>query len=56
MKHAALHKAGDYLNAIDAYEVMLSKIAEFPNPDIQRESYPCCHDEYDLFTLFDRLR
>jgi tetratricopeptide (TPR) repeat protein len=39
MKHAALHKAGDYDNAVDAFEVMLSKIMESPDPDVQRELY-----------------
>ncbi|KAF8556431.1 TPR-like protein [Imleria badia] len=36
VKHAASHKAGDYDTAVDAFEVMLSKIAQSPNPDIQR--------------------
>ncbi|KAF8548919.1 WD40 repeat-like protein, partial [Imleria badia] len=35
MKHAALHKARDYDNAIDAFEEMLSKIAQSPAPDVQ---------------------
>ena len=40
MKHAALHKARDYDNAIDAFEVMLSKIMQSPDPDVQRELCP----------------
>jgi tetratricopeptide (TPR) repeat protein len=55
MKHAALHKAGDYDNAVDAFEVMLSKIAESPDPDVQRELYPVYPDK-NLLTLFDRTR
>ncbi|KAG6372488.1 hypothetical protein JVT61DRAFT_7591 [Boletus reticuloceps] len=37
MKHAALHKGGDYDNAIDALEVMLSKMAESHDPDVQQQ-------------------
>ena len=51
-KHAALHKAGDFHNAVVALETMLSKIAESPDP---RELYSRYHDEDDLFTLFDRI-
>ena len=54
MKHAALHKAGDFDNAVDALETMLSKIAQSPDPDICRELYYRYHDKDDLFTLFDR--
>ena len=54
MKHAALHKAGDFDNAADALETMLSKIAESPDPVIYRELYPRYHDKGALFTLFDR--
>jgi hypothetical protein len=39
VKHAALHKAGDYDNAVDAFEVMLSKIVESPDPKVQRKLY-----------------
>ena len=39
MKHAALHKAGDYDNAIAAFETMLSKMAQSPQLDVQRELY-----------------
>ena len=42
MKHAALHKAGDYDNAIAAFEEMLSKMTESPDSDIQSELYACC--------------
>ena len=54
MKHAALHKAGDFDNAVDALETMLSKVIQSPDPDIHRESYPRYHDKDDLFTFFDR--
>ncbi|KAF8129810.1 hypothetical protein EV363DRAFT_1417516 [Boletus edulis] len=37
VKHAALHKGGDYDNAIDALEVMLTKMAESPDPDVQQQ-------------------
>ena len=37
LKHAALHKAGDYDNAIRAFEAMLSKIEKSPYPDIRRK-------------------
>ncbi|KAI9567960.1 hypothetical protein HD554DRAFT_853796 [Boletus coccyginus] len=36
IKHAALHKAGHYDDAVDAFEAMLSKIAQSPDPDVQR--------------------
>ena len=51
VKHAALHKAGDFDNAVDVLETMLSKIVQSPDPDIRRELHPCFHDENDLFTL-----
>ncbi|KAF8414966.1 hypothetical protein L210DRAFT_3465597 [Boletus edulis BED1] len=35
IKHAALHKIGDYDNAIEAFETMLSKMKNSPDPDIQ---------------------
>jgi len=54
VKHAALHKAGDYDNAVDAFEVMLSKIAQSPDPDVQRELYPRSDDKDDLLTSSDR--
>ena len=54
MKHAALHKAGDFDNAVDVLETMLSNIALSPDLNIRRELYPCCHDKDDLFTLLDR--
>jgi hypothetical protein len=54
MKHAALHKAGDFVNAVDVLETMLSKIAQSPDLDTSRESYLRYHDKDDLFTSFDR--
>ena len=56
VKHTALHKAGDYGDAVDAFEVMLSKMAQSPDPKVQRELYPRYHDKDDLFTLFNRAR
>ena len=56
MKHAALHKAGDYDDAVGAFEAMLSKIAQSPDPDVQRELYPRYYDKDGLFTLVDRAR
>ena len=53
VKHSALHKAGDFDNAVDALETMLSMIVQSPDPDIRRELYPRYPDT-DLFTLFDR--
>ena len=38
MKHAALHKAGDYDSATSAFEEMLSKMEQSTDPDIHRES------------------
>lgn len=54
MKHAALHKAGDYDDAIDAFEAMLSRIAESPELGVQCELDLRCHDKDDWFILFDR--
>ncbi|KAG6377836.1 WD40-repeat-containing domain protein [Boletus reticuloceps] len=36
VKHAALHKARKYEDAINAFEAMLSKMAQSPDPDIQQ--------------------
>ena len=38
MKHAALHKAGDFDNAVDALETMLLKISQSADPEIRGES------------------
>ena len=54
MKHAALHKGGDFDSAVDALETMLSKIVQSPDPDIRRKLCPRSHDKDGLFTLFDR--
>ncbi|KAF8125250.1 hypothetical protein EV363DRAFT_636407 [Boletus edulis] len=35
-KHAALHKAGDYDNAVNAFEAMLSKMSQSTDPRIRR--------------------
>ena len=55
MKYAASRKVGDFKNAVDAFETMLSKIAHSRDPDIRRKLYSRYHDRYDLFTLFDRI-
>ena len=54
MKHAALHKAGDFDNAIGALETMLSKIAQLPHRDVRRELHPRYHGKDDLLTSSDR--
>ena len=36
-KHAVLHKAGDYQNAIKAFEVMLSTMLKSSDPEIHGE-------------------
>ena len=36
-RHAALHEAGDYYNAVHAFEAMLSMIEQSPDPAIHRE-------------------
>ena len=43
MKYVALHKAGEYYDAVDAFEMMLSKMQESPDPEVQRELYRCFH-------------
>ncbi|KAF8431299.1 hypothetical protein L210DRAFT_3560691 [Boletus edulis BED1] len=35
-KHAALHKAGDYENAVNAFEAMLSKMSKSTDPGLHR--------------------
>ena len=34
-KHAALHKAGEYQNAVNAFEEMLSRISQSSDQDIR---------------------
>ncbi|KAF8439762.1 hypothetical protein L210DRAFT_3645759 [Boletus edulis BED1] len=41
MKHKALHKAGQYDGAVEAFETMLSKMAQSPDPEVQQ-----CGDQY----------
>ena len=36
-KHAALHKAGDYENAINAFEAMLMKMPQLSDSEIRGE-------------------
>ena len=36
-KHAALHKAGLYDDAIGTFETMLLRISQSPNPDVRGE-------------------
>ena len=45
-KHQALCGAG-HVNATDAFEMMLSKMSESPDPDIRGEGNP----HYDIFPL-----
>ena len=35
MKHAALHKAGDFDNAVGALEAMFFKMSQSPDPEIR---------------------
>ena len=37
-KHAALHKAGDYQNAFEAFKVMCSRILKSSDPEIRGEA------------------
>lgn len=53
IKHAAFHKGGDYVNAVRAFEAMLSTMEQSPDPDIRRKSYADYHDNDGLFALFD---
>ena len=47
-KHAALHGKGRYVDAIDAFEAMISKIAQSPDHNIRGELHPQCGVK-DLF-------
>ena len=49
LKHGALHKAGNYDNALLAFEEMLSKIEQSPDPEIPREFYPRDHSKGSSF-------
>lgn len=49
MKHAALHKARKFRNAVGALETMFSEI---PDLDTQGEPYPCFRGKNALFTFF----
>ncbi|KAH0825784.1 hypothetical protein J3R83DRAFT_7718 [Lanmaoa asiatica] len=51
-EHAALHKAGNYDDAIHAYEMMLSKMSQSPDLDICGECQS--HAESHLFILPSR--
>jgi hypothetical protein len=54
IKHGASHRAGDFDNAVDAVETMLSMVVQLPDPDVRREWYPGDHDKDDLFTSINR--
>ena len=54
LKHAALHKAGDYDNAVLAFKEMLSKIEHSPDPGIRREFYPHDHNKGNSLTSSGR--
>ena len=54
LKHATLHKTGDYDNALLAFEEMLSKIEQSPDPEIRREFYPRDHNKGNSFTSSGR--
>ena len=53
MKRAALHEGGDYLNSVDAFEVMFKKIAESSDLSIQGDM--CCINESDHTALQEVL-
>ena len=44
-KHAALHRAGCYDDAIGTFETMLLKISQSPDPEIRGE----CIDSVPMF-------
>ena len=50
-KHVASLKIGDYGGAVDALEEMLSKLAQSPDPNIQRELYLCYHTKANLLVV-----
>lgn len=54
MRHAVLHGAGRYIDAIDAFETMLSKMVQSPDPTIRGGSYPRYRAKDDLLTSSDR--
>ena len=49
MKRAALHKAGDYDNAVDVLEAMLSILMRSPDPDVQREPSPLSRHKRSIY-------
>jgi len=51
IKRTILQNAGEYDSAVDALEEMLSKIVQSPDPDVQGELYPHCHDKVVNITL-----
>ena len=53
-KHVALHKAGDYDNAIGAFQQMLLKMEQSPDPDIHREFARGYGEDDNLLTPSDR--
>jgi hypothetical protein len=54
IKHAVLHGAGRHVDAIDAFETMLSKMVQSPDPTIRGGLYPCRVKDDDLLTSSDR--
>lgn len=51
MKHASLHQAGEYKSAVHAFEAMLSKMEESPDPDVHRGHIFDCHDDNELIHI-----
>jgi hypothetical protein len=51
MKHAALHGARRYAEAVVAFHIMLSKLEESPDERIRGESFPQHHS--NLYMLID---
>ena len=54
IKHAALHGAGRYDDAVQAFEAMLSKMGESPDPQIRGKLFAPFHGNDDLLTSFGR--
>ena len=40
MRHAALHGIGRYAEAVEAFDLMLSKLEQSPDERIRGESFP----------------
>ena len=50
-RHAVLHGTGRYVDAIDTFETMLSKMVQSPDPKIRGELHLRCRVKDDSPTL-----